>query len=228
MAEHSHGGHRDRLKTRFEKEGLRDFEPHEVLELLLYYAIPRRDTNPVAHAILERFGTLDRAFDASVEELAEIDGVGRHAATLISMMPRLFQYYARCRFAERPRLDDCDSMGRYFCAQIGLMDTEVFAAAAFDAERRQIAFEIISEGSVVQTEVRLRALVEFALRKRAAMLVLAHNHVHGPLCPSQADRDATRLICRSLGQIGVRVADHIIVAGDGYFSFAMNDIMPID
>lgn len=227
MAERPHDGHRERLKARFEKEGLMGFEPHEVLELLLFYAMPRRDTNPIAHELLKRFGSLDKVLDADVEELMEVGGVGRHAASLISMMPRLFQYYARCRFSETPKMEDCESMGRYFCAQIGLMENEVFAAAAFDAANRWIAFEIISEGFVSQTEIRLRALVEFAVRKKASMIVVAHNHVNGPLCPSQADRDATRLICRSLGQIGVKVADHIIVSGDGYFSFAMNDIMPI-
>lgn len=227
MAEHPHAGHRERLKVRFENEGLKDFEPHEVLELLLYYAMPLKDTNPIAHELIDRFGSLDRAMDASVDELMQVKGLGRHGATLISLMPRLFQYYVKCRFAERPRLGDCESMGRYFCSQIGLAENEIFAAAAFDAEKRWVGFEIISEGYVSQTEIRLRALVEFAVRKKADLIVVAHNHVHGPLCPSQADRDATRLICRNLNQIGIRVADHIIVTGNEYFSFAMNDIMPI-
>lgn len=224
---HSHGGHRERLKSRFEREGLSSFEPHEVLELMLFYAIPQKDTNQLAHALIEKFGSIDRVFDADTDLLMEVDGVGRHTALMIHMIPQLLQYYAKSRFRERPKVDDCESLSRSIVSRIGFLQHEVFAASAFDSDRYEIEFEVISEGSVVQTEVRLRKLVEFAVRTKAAVIVLAHNHVHGSVMPSQADRDATRLICKSLSQIGVMVADHIIVSGENYHSFAMNNEMPI-
>ena len=224
---HSHDGHRERLKERFEREGLTNFKEHEVLELVLFYAIPLKDTNQLAHDLIDKFGSIDRVFDADVEALTEVKGVGRHTAVMIHMIPQLLQYYAKKRFREKPKVDDCESLGRSMVARIGFMQHEVFAASAFDSNRCEIDFDIISEGTVTQTEIQLRRLVEFAVRTKASVIVVAHNHVHGTVMPSQADRDATRFICKGLGQIGVMVADHIIVSGESYHSFAMNNEMPI-
>ncbi len=221
-----HGGHRDRLRHRFEAEGLASFEPHEVRELLLYYSIPQRDTNPLAHELIAKFGSLDRVLDAEIPALTEVEGVGYNTAVLIRLARELFQYYAKSRYDGHIFIDNCEHMGEYMCSRIGMLDREVFAAAAFDAARREIAFDILSEGFVSQTEVQLRKIAEFAILKKADMIVIAHNHVSGGPMPSQADRDATREICDCMGRIGVKVIDHIVTAGDRYFSFAMNDIMP--
>ncbi len=227
MGDCSHGGHRDRLRRRFEAEGLMNFEPHEVLELLLYYSIPQKDTNPLAHRLIDAFGSLDRVLDADIAALTGVDGVGYNTAVLLRLNRELFQYYARSRYDSKKRIDNCEHMGEYMCSRIGMLDREVFAAAAFDAKQREIGFDILTEGTVSQTEVQLRRIAEFAILKKAEMLVIAHNHVRGDPTPSQADRDATREICRSLSKLGIIVVDHIITAGENYFSFAMNDIMPI-
>ena len=224
---HSHGGHRQRLRRRFENEGLSSFEAHEVLELLLYYSIPQKDTNPLAHKIIENFGGFDRALDADIHSLMEVDGVGYNTAVLIKLVREIFQYYSRSRFENGAPVEDCDAVGKSFCARIGMMDREVFAAAAYDAEMREIAFEVLSDGYVSQTEVRIRSIVEFALQKKAQVVILAHNHVYGAITPSQADRDTTREICRVMSRIGVSVADHIIVSGEDFYSFAKNNIMPM-
>ena len=227
MEDSSHGGHRDRLRRRFETEGLMNFEPHEVLELLLYYSIPRKDTNPLAHRLIETFGSLDRVLEADIAALTSVEGIGYNTAVLLRLNLELFQYYSRCRYDNRKRIDNCERMGEYMCSRIGMRNREVFAAAAFDAKQREIAFEILSDGTVSQTEVQLRRIAEFAILKKAELLVIAHNHVRGDPTPSQADRDTTREICRSMAKLGIIVADHIITAGENYFSFAMNDIMPI-
>ena len=224
---HSHGGHRERLKERFEREGLMSFEPHEVLELVLFYAIPQKDTNQLAHDLIEKFGGIDRVFDADIDDLMEVKGVGRHAAVMIHLIPQLLQYYAKSRFREKPKVNDCESLGASMVARIGYMQHEVFAASAFDSNRCEIAFEVISEGTVNQTGIQMRSLMEFAIRTNASIIVVAHNHVHGTVMPSQADRDATRSICKSMSSIGVMVADHIVVSGDRYHSFAMNNEMPM-
>lgn len=224
--ERLHEGHRSRLRQRFENEGLRDFQPHEALELLLFYSVPMKDTNELAHRLLDKFGSLDRVLDADISQLTRVEGVGYNTAVLLRLMPELAQYYAKVRFNKKVRIENSEEMGEYMCSRIGMFPYEAFAAAAFDSGRNEIAFEIISEGSVSQTEVQLRRLTEFAIRRRAEILVVAHNHVAGAPMPSHADREATRIMCRALLQIGIRVADHIIVSGDRYYSFAMNDIMP--
>lgn len=225
--ENPHAGHRERVRRRFETQGLRGFEPHQVLELLLFYALPKKDTNELAHKLLNHFGSLDRVFDAELSSLVQVSGVGYNTAILLKLVPELAQYYAKERFNKTVRIGNSEQMGEYMCSRIGMERREVFAAAAFDAGKNEIAFEIISEGTISQTEVQLRRLAEFAIHKKAEIIVLAHNHVVDRLYPSQADIDSTRLICRALYQIGIRVVDHIIVSGDRYYSFAMNDIMPI-
>lgn len=227
MENNPHKGHRDRMRRRFETEGLASFEPHEVLELLLFHTVPRRDTNSIAHALIEKFGTLDKVFEAGLVSLTEVDGIGYNSAVLLKMIPQLSQYYMKERFDKSTRIDNVEQMGEYICSKIGLYDREVFAAAAFDARRSEISFRIISEGFVSETPVQLRALAEFAIEVRAEQLVIAHNHVAGEPTPSQADRDATKLICGRLYDIGIKVTDHIIVSGNRYFSFSANGILPV-
>lgn len=227
MAENIHSGHRQRLKERFLTEGLDGFAPHEVLELLLFYAVPKRDTNPTAHMLLEHFGSLDRVMDADPEALVEVNGVGENAMTLIKLVPEIAQYYLKERYNKIAKIENARQMGAYMCSRMAMAGRELFAAAAFDADKNEIAYQVISEGTLSCSEVRLRTLAEFAIKRRAEIIVIAHNHVTGTSLPSQADRDATRKICQTLEKIGVKVADHIVVAGDSYYSFADNGIMPI-
>ncbi len=227
MPDNTHSGHRARLRERFEKEGLDGFQPHEVLELLLFYAVPRRDTNELAHRLLERFGSLDKVFDAGIDSLIAVDGIGYNSAVLLRLMQPAAQYYMRERFRGKKVCGCTEDMGAYMCSRIGMLGKEVFVAAALDSVRRETAFRVISDGLVTQAAVQLRRLAEFALSSHAESLVIAHNHVSGRLEPSQSDRDATSAICRSLLGIGVKVTDHIIVCGDRYYSFAEAGILPV-
>ncbi len=225
--DNSHSGHRARLRQRFENEGLENFAPHEVLELLLFYSIPQRDTNELAHKLLQRFSSIDRVFDADIPSLTQVSGIGYNSAVLIHMISEITRVYIKSRYKKSVHIDNSEEMGEYMCSRIGMMDREVFAVAAFNAANEEIAFRIINEGIIGQAPVQMRTLVEFAINNRAETLVVAHNHVAGSPNPSHADREATRMICSGLLQIGVKVIDHIVVAGDRYYSFAMNDIMPV-
>lgn len=227
MAENIHDGHRQRVKERFLSEGLEGFAPHEVLELLLFYAVPKRDTNETAHLLLEKFGTLDRVFDAELESLTEVCGIGKNTAVLLKLMPEIAQYYLKERYNKSVKIENTEQMGEYMCSRMGMAGRELFAAAAFDADKNEIAYQVLGEGTISRSEVRIRSLAEFAIKQRADLIVIAHNHVAGAPLPSQADRDTTRKICRALAEIGIKVADHIIVAGDSYYSFAANGIMPV-
>ncbi len=222
-----HEGHRKRLRLRFETEGLESFAPHEALELLLFYAIPRGDTNVLAHRLIERFGSLDRVLDADASELTSVDGVGSNTAALLRLIPAFSQYYVRERFDKTVSIKNSEQMGSFICSRIGFINREVLAAVAFDSRRNEIAFEIIDRGFSTEAPVKLRSLVEFAVRHNAAMIVIAHNHVLGAPTPSQADRDTTRRICTAMCEVGIPVCDHIIVSGENYFSFAANGILPV-
>lgn len=224
--ENIHRGHRIRLRRRFDTEGLKSFEPHEVLELLLFYAIPKRDTNATAHLLLQKFGRLDKVFDASIDELISVEGIGYNTAVLLKLIPEIAQYYAQERFQDTIHIENSNEMGKYMCSRIGFLPKEVLAAAVLDSRRREIAFKIMDEGIVSQTAVNIRALAEFAIAHQAETMVIAHNHVSGDPVPSQSDRDTTRMICKALFGIGVIVSDHIIVAGEKYYSFAENGILP--
>ncbi len=222
-----HSGHRGRIRLRFETEGLASFAPHEVLEFLLFYVISYRDTNELAHRLLDKFGRLDRVLDADISSLTEVDGIGYNAAVFLKLIPQAAQYYVRERFQEDVRIENSEQMGKYMCSRIGFYANEVFAVSAFDSRRRETAFEILDKGIVSQTTVHMRRLAEFAIAHRAEMLVIAHNHVTGEPIPSQADRETTKRICVGLRQIGITVSDHIIVSGEKYYSFSENGIMPI-
>lgn len=222
-----HSGHRNRVRLRFETEGLDAFEPHQVLELILFYAVPQRDTNETAHLLLEKFGSIDKVFDAELSSLMAVSGVGYNAAILLKLMPEVARYYAKERFNKSVHIENSEQMGEYMCSRIGIMAKEVFAAAAFDARRNELAFEIISEGFVAQTTVQTRRLAEFAFEHKAEMLVIAHNHVSGDTTPSHADRETTRKVCASLKNVGVIIADHIVVSGEKYYSFSANGILPV-
>lgn len=225
-----HDGHRDRIRQRFEKEGLSAFTPHQVLEFLLFHSIPRRDTNEIAHLLIKEFGSLDRVMDAPLTELMKVDGIGYNSAILLKLVPQLAQYYNKIRYDHKDHkvyIKNSDDMGEYFCAQIGLYANERFAVAALDSQRCIIDFKVFEEGMVTKTTVRMYQLAEFAINSRAASIIISHNHVSGNVNPSQADRDTTREVCKALSQIGVPVMDHIIVAGSNYYSFSANGILPI-
>ena len=222
-----HEGHRQRLKNRFLTEGIGSFEDHEVLELLLYYAIPQGDTNPLAHRLLEHFGTLSSVFDASVEDLCKVEGVGRHTATLISLMPHISQLYTSLSVRDKKVLANTAEAGEYVCKMIGLRACEVFAIISLDAQRRVISFDIIEEGTVSSANVDARKVVTCALRRNASAIIFAHNHPGGSLCASEGDRRLTQRLCDLFEGMGIHVIDHIIAAGASKFlSMSDNGIMP--
>lgn len=222
-----HEGHRQRLKNRFLAEGIDSFEDHEVLELLLYYAIPQGDTNPLAHKLLNHFYTLSAVFDASVEELCKVDGVGKHTATLIKLIPHISQLYTSLSVRDKKALVNTAEAGEYVCKTIGLRACEVFAIISLDAQRRVLAFDIVEEGTVSGANVDARKVVTCALRRNASAVILAHNHPAGSLCASESDRRLTQRLCSLFEGMGIHVIDHIIAAGASKFlSMSDNGIMP--
>lgn len=218
-------GHRKRLRQRFERSGLEGFHDHEVLELLLSYAIPRRDVKPIAKDLLAHFGSLAAALDASLASLQERDGMGPHAAVLLCVIPRLLDRYHQDRWKENPSFNSTQKAASYLFSLLGTQRNEAFYLLALNSQNTLIASEEIQRGSVNRTAVFPRLVVEATLKHRATAVILAHNHPGGDPTPSDADRELTRKLKRILNDLEIQVHDHIIIAGPHHFSFAENGDM---
>ena len=204
MADHS--GHRQRMRERFLRYGLDNFNDHNVLELLLFYAVPRQDTNELAHALLDAFGTLDGVFDASVDALKSVDGIGDTAAALI--------------------LADSGAAGKYLLPRFLTCRNETMYLVCMDAKLKVLDCREVSQGSTTSVSVNLRRIVQIALGQNASVVMLAHNHTSGIALPSQEDVAVTLKVRDLLEQVGVDLADHIVVAGDDFVSMADSGLLP--
>ncbi len=222
-----HDGHRARLRRRFLEQGLDGFEDHQVLELLLTYAIPRSDTNPVAHALMRRFGCLSAVLEADPRDLATVDGMGKNAAAFLSMLPQATRRYFFDRVRqERPRLDDPDKGTQYLMALMAGRSEEVFYVLCLDTQCRVIYPALVSEGTVKEAHIHPRHVVQEALAHKAAAVILAHNHPSGALKPSPQDHQITRVLVQAFEPLDIKVLDHIIIAGESAYSFAREGVLP--
>ena len=215
-----HDGHRQRLKERFLAEGLEHFSELHVLELLLFYAVPRRDTNPIAHELLRQFGSLRGVMEARPEDLREVPGLGDGAATLLTLVPQLLQRYLRDSQDIGQILLTTAQCGQYLLPHFFLAREEQVYLLSLDAKCKVLDLRLIQTGSVNTVGVSVRKVVETALRAGASSVVLAHNHTSGLALPSQADQTTTRQVWEALNAVGIVLADHIIVAGDDFISMS--------
>lgn len=213
-----HDGHRERKREQFRSHGLDSFADHEVLELLLYYAIPRRDTNPIAHDLIDRFGSLEQVLSAPVEELEKVPGMGRNAAILLKLVPQITRRARVSSIAREKVLDTTERIGAFFVEQFVAETNEIMYQLCLDAKGRMLGCHKVSEGDAGSVSMNMRKIVENALRANAVLVALAHNHPSGVALPSQEDRIATQMAREALETIGVRLVDHIIVADDDFVS----------
>lgn len=222
-----HEGHRGRLRTRFLEDGLDGFDDHQVLELLLFHVIPRGDTNPTAHRLMDRFGSLSAVLEADPRDLASIDGMGVRAAAFLSLVPQVTRRYLHDRVRrDNPRLNSSETVIEYVSPLMTGRPEEVFYVLCLDSHCRVLYPAVISEGTVKEAHVAPRHVVEQVLRHRASSVVLAHNHPGGAAKPSNADHRLTELLVQTLGAVGIPVLDHVIVAGDQTYSFAREGVLP--
>lgn len=213
-------GHRKRLKERYLREGLDHFEPHEVLEFLLCYTIPRKDVNETAHALLEHFGSLSNVLEASPQDLEQVKGVAQHSAILLSAIPSLTRTYFLSRWAPKERLDTALKMGRYAVDLCAGLTEECCYCVCLDTQNRVTARILLHRGSISSVEIHPRKVAEVAFRTHAASIVLVHNHPGGSLRLSGDDLRATEAMGRALIAVAVGFQDHIVVAGDRFVSIA--------
>lgn len=219
-----HEGHRGRLKDRFRKEGLDGFTDVQVLELLLFFCIPRRDTNPIAHALLARFGSLHQVLEAPLHELEKVDGIGEQASTLISLTRQLARSYGVSQAGVEKILNTTTKCGEYLKPFfLGKRDETVYLLC-LDAKCKALGCQEVGKGSVNSAGLSVRKIVETALAVNATSVVLAHNHPSGLALPSNEDVVTTRRVAMALDTVGIFLADHIVVADDDFVSLAQSGL----
>ncbi|MBP3673241.1 MAG: RadC family protein [Oscillospiraceae bacterium] len=220
-----HDGHRDRMKNRFLEEGLDNFEEHQVLELLLFYCIPRRDTNPVAHALIDHFGSFSAVLDAPVEELKKISGISDNAATFLTLMGQSWRYYQVNRSMQPDViLTTVEKCGEYLMPFFSGKQNETVYLLCLDAKCKVRCCKEVGEGGVNSAAVPIRKIVETAMSNNASSVVLAHNHPSGLALPSGDDINTTRRVAAALDAVEITLVDHIIVADDDFVSLAQSGV----
>lgn len=218
MANGIHDGHRDRLKQKFLRHGLDSFEDHEVLELLLFYAIPRCDTNPIAHRLINEFGSLTGVIDASAEELCRVEGIGPSAAAMILLFREAFERYHTEKYEKPLVLNSLEDIVAYLEPLFFNEQKEKAVALYVNGRREVLGCVTISKGSIVGADANARDIAENAFRLNATGVILAHNHPAGDAFPSSQDTSATGTLVKSLWPMSIELADHLIFSPKSYFS----------
>ena len=206
-----HEGHRKRLRERYARSGMDDFAPHEVLELLLTYVIPRVDVNNQAHALIDRFGSVAGVMDATEKELRDVKGIGPEAAQFLKMLPEVVRHYQLANCDSKDTFDTVAKLGDYLRAlYTGVTVERVYLILLDNALKIKDCIHLC-DGSVNCSSVTVRTIAEHAFRGNAAAVVLAHNHPRGLAIPSGADLEVTQTVECALETIGVPLLEHLIV-----------------
>ena len=203
-------------------EGLDGFAPHEALELLLFYGRARGNVNPLAHELIDAFGSLKGVLEAGPEQLMTVKGVGEETATLISMIVPLFRQYEACVREERPYMRNKNEAKQYCVSLLAGWRTERFYVISLSATNRVLGSRLIATGNLNEVPAYPRLVVEAALNHNAASVLICHNHPGGTLEPSGCDVETTWQIRDVLAGLGIRLTDHIIVAGGDAYSMAQH------
>lgn len=220
--EQLHTGHRARLRERFRFGGAEVLTDHEMLEMLLTYAIPRRDTNETAHRLIARFGTLGGVLNASAEDLGQVEGIGPAAAEFLAFCGALTgRVRRRALAAETGRivLDSPTRAARYASSLLAGDTNERLMVLCLDVKRTFLSSETVGLGTLAEVAVYPRRVAEAALKRHAHSVILVHNHPSGDAAPSAADHSATDAVREALRCLDIELADHIVLGADNAYSF---------
>ena len=214
-----HEGHRERMRNKYVNKGIEVFEQHEILEMLLFYAIPRKNTNDIAHRLLEACGSLSAVFDAPIDILMQ-QGLSYNAAVLLHMIPDLSRAYQSDKFDNEEKIITDENIGKKMVHLFAGKNEECVYAFFLDAKGKEKHSGIISKGDASSAPLFSKDIVSIAARCKAVTVIIAHNHPSGVAFPSRADLEATADIADALDTIGIHLADHIIVADRDYISLS--------
>ncbi len=218
----SYLGHRARLRRKFGKGGEQALLEHEMLELLLTFAIPRRDTKPLAWALIKKFGSLNGVLDASEQELSEVEGIGANSALLIHVVRATMRKYYLEQIKARKEIKTPQSVVDFCRASLQCESNEVFEIIYLTSRSTVIDVERITIGTIDRASISPRKIVESALKKKAAALIFVHNHPSGEPSPSREDIELTEAFTKIASSLGIAVMDHIIVGRGKFFSIRAN------
>ncbi|MDX8388609.1 MAG: DNA repair protein RadC [Ghiorsea sp.] len=219
MIDESVAGHRARLKTRFAQHGLDGFHDYEVIELLLTYAIPRKDVKPIAKRLLTQFTTLSSVFDAQVEELQGVEGLGKESAAYLKLLKAAHSRYLTGLLAEKPLLSSPDMVKDWLRLKLQSKSIEYFGALFTDQQNRCISSEILFEGTIDRAVVYPRTLIKRALELDAKGIIVFHNHPGGTPQASEQDIQLTKQLLEACSLLDIKLLDHFLLAGKEVFSF---------
>ena len=223
-----HEGHRQRVREKFLQGGFDVFSDHEILELLLFYCIPRRDTNELAHKLINRFGSVEKVLNAPCEELEQIEGISAGVSAYFRLIVETHKYLSLAHASKNVFLKNveqtCDYIKNYFIGE----KNEAVYLLCLDAKRAVIGCYKIGEGSVTSTNVSTRTIVNKAISTNAVSVILAHNHPGGFAIPSPDDITTTMNIADALRSVEVILADHIIIADDDVISMRQSGVFALN
>lgn len=219
-----HDGHRKRVVQRFRKEGLDSFNQVQMLELLLFYCVPRKDTNELAHLLIDRFGSVSKVMDAPESELMKISGVGENVATFLHLVKEASRYYQVDSIRKGVQVSSVEDCGRYMMPYFIGRQVETVFLLCLNANCSVISCREVGEGEINSAIISPRTIVEMALAEKASTVVLAHNHPSGVAIPSQEDVVATKRLATALATVEVTLFDHLVIADDDYVSLAQSGL----
>ena len=212
--ENPHAGHRERMRARFAQEGGDHFEAHQLLEMFLFPLLPRRDTNEIAHRLLERFGSLQDVFWAEHNDLIQIEGISDITASAIEVTAAIYRQMARESYHPPKRYDHFEDVVRYLQALYTGVTVERVYLLLFDNGLKLLDCVLLDEGTVSGAHISARKIMEHAIKKNAACVLLAHNHPGGVAIPSSEDVATTNFLNSHLQAVGLTLLDHVVVGRD--------------
>lgn len=219
-----HAGHRERMRKRFIENGFDGFEEHQALEMYLFYAIPRKDTNELAHRLLDRYFSIAGVCSAPVDELQRDFHLSEAAATFLKMLPEITRLYYESFHSTNNEVD-MDNLGEWMKQKFIGRTAEAVALLLVDAKGCMIYFDIVAKGSIATAEMPVRKIVELAIRHNSKTAFIAHNHPSGNILPSKDDLRVTKMLYDTLRGVGVQLVDHFIIGGSRYLSLRESGLM---
>ena len=221
MDELVHKGHRKRMRRKFADFGAKVFDTYELLEMLLYYTVPVKDTNPLSKKLLQAFGSLNGVLTATKEELLVVDGIGEKTADFIVAAGEALGFFASDSFLEKKesQFESYDFLGQYITNYLSEKTESTQIILSFDNDMRLLGLDEIYHCDHSSAAVKADKYMDAALKRGATVVIFAHNHPYGPLCPTEGDRATSSMIQSSLANIGILLAEHYIVSGKRYVGF---------
>ncbi len=213
-----HAGHRARKRKFVRDFGIEALEEHEILEVLLYYAIPMKDTNPIAHQLLKKFGSISAVFDAPFDVLCK-SGLSENAAFMVKYIPELLSVYMSDKYDKENTIVDMNNLPQKFINRYLGKKNEIVYLLLMDSKYRELYFDIVSKGNITNADINITKICELAVSYSARYAIISHNHPSGSSLPSKADILATINLSQALRSLNVKLLDHFVVADLDCVSF---------